>query len=206
MHTLWLPARLGALVLLVSLLPLAVQAPVPVGAGMEARPAAWLSAQVQSAANTASSDTASSQRRDAQRAFERAMAEAQAADAATLHGFLTAFLNAHARLTNAEAVPTEGRSCRALIQALRKQLARTGLVVHPAAQVSAPPASPLRLGRWAAASLLGSLPGRAGLLERAAHVRSRLHLLFADELQRAVAPVAGGGLIRVLFTGRLLGP
>ena len=193
--------RLGAAALLASLLPLVMQAPMLSGSAEAPPAAAWLEAQVQGGG-----DAPTSQGRTSQAIFDRALAEAKAADARTLHGFLTAFLDAHARLADVPPMDTEGRSCQALIQALRGRLVRTGLMVHPLMQASAPPAVPERLGRWVRASLFGPLPERtAALGVDMRSLASSLHGL-GIPLQWRVAPVARGSLIRVLFAGRLLGP
>jgi hypothetical protein len=192
--------RLGALVLLASVLPLALQAPSPTGAaGAGVRPAAWLEAQVSSAADADDGD--------ARHAFDRALAAAQAADARTLHGFLTAFLDAHARLTDAEAAPTEGRSPRALVQTLRQQLTRAGLVVRPPAQASAPPVAPGPQAHWRATSLYLPLSDpTTALVGSAAQTSAQAWPAQVASVAHASAAGVGTRLIRQLFAGRRLGP
>jgi hypothetical protein len=197
--------RLGAVVLLASVLPLAVQAPASLDAGRTggagSAPAAWLRSQVGSAQGATAQ-----QKRNARARFERALAEAKSSGARTLHDFLGAFLEAHARIEGTKAAPTAGRSTRALLHDLRRQLRRAGLVVRPPVQANAPPTGPQRLMRWAQTALCSSPSDRLAGRGRPATSSASPSLPLVASLQRAVAPTVPGSLIRVLFAGRLLGP
>lgn len=191
--------RLGTLVLLTSLLPLAVQAPAPAGTQPVVEPAAWLKAQVKEAAEASSEGSA-------QEDFDQALAEAEAADAATLHDFLTAFLDAHARLTATEAPVTEGRTARALVQTLQQQLEKAGLIVRSPAQASMPPAGPRQLVRWVGTSILVPFPDRLAVFGVAASRTARSLPMRCRSVLQATVVCTRGTLLRVLFAGRRLGP
>lgn len=194
--------------LLASALPLVVQVPAAVGPASRAQPAAWLRAHVQTAVEEGA--TPAPVKQEARAHFEQALAEATAADTRTLHDFLSSFLEAHARLTDAEAPATEGRTTRALLAAFRQQLVQSGLAVRSPLRMSAPPTAPSERARWmpAAASLLVPLPDRSPVAVgvEAFPPPSRALALAASVAGRVAPPVARGPLFRALFGGRRLGP
>jgi type IV pilus biogenesis protein CpaD/CtpE len=198
--------RLGTLVLLASVLPMAVQAPAPAGGtGTSAHPAAWLRAQVGVA------EPSPSQEQEAARAaFDAALNRAQAAETRTLHDFLSDFLSAHARLTGAEVPATNGRSTRALVAEVRHRLSEAGLTVRSLMRMSTSPAGPLAPARWAAASLLAPTVERTSGAPAYADAPSRGRVsapaLGAAAAARAGSSLARATLFRVLFSGRRLGP
>ena len=199
--------RLGAFVLLASALPLVVQVPASVGpASPRAEPAAWLRAHVQRAEKEL---PPAPQKQDARAHFDQALAEATDADTRTLHDFLKAFLEAHARLTGAEVPMTEGRTTHALLAAFRQQLAQSGLAVRSPIRLSVSPTVPPERARWMrpAVSLLVPLPDRSPATTGTDAFPPRALALGSSVGKRAVsAVVARGSLFRTLFAGRRLGP
>ena len=187
--------------LFASVLPLAIQAPSPAGKKAGVRPAAWLQAQVSGVV-----EAPSGTERPARSAFDRALAEARAAEAPTLHGFLATFLDAHARLIDIEAPATEGRSSRALIAKVRQQLVQAGFAVRPPTQMSAPPTAPRHRARWAAASLLVPFPDRSLAAVGAVRPPAGLMPALVPLIESITVPVVRGLLFRTLFVGRRLGP
>ena len=192
--------RLGALVLLGSVLLLAIRGPALPGTGTEVRPSAWLRAQVSSFPVQGDAQLS-----DSQVAFNRALAEAEEATPPTLHDFLTTFLEAHARRAGLEMVSTEGRTTRALVKVLRKQLQRAGIEVRLPAKASAPPVTPRHWTRGMISVLLVPLPDRFAVATQAPSLKRALSAVDAS-VQRIVSSVARGPLVRVLFAGRRLGP
>ena len=192
--------RLGALVLLGSVLLLAVRGPVLPGTGTEVRPAAWLRAQVSSFPAQGNAQLSASQA-----AFNRALAEAEEAAPPTLHDFLTTFLEAHARRAGLEMVSTEGRTTRALVKVLRKQLQRAGLEVRLPTKASAPPITPRHWARGMISMLLVPVPDRFAVATQTPSLKRALSAVDAS-VQHIVSSVARGPLVRVLFAGRRLGP
>jgi nucleotide-binding universal stress UspA family protein len=200
--------RLGALVLLASVVPLAAQAPAPSLGGSPDRTDAsadWLRAQVVDGA-PAEPNASEDERRAARERFERALAEAQSADARTAHGFLSSFLEAHARLEDRPSPSTAGRSTRALLRELRRRLKQAGLTVRPPVHAGAPAPGSQRLARWAQAALLDALSDPLAARGRASLSSSASFVAAAVSVSRLVTPVAPGSLVRVLFAGRRLGP
>lgn len=188
--------RFGVLVLLASLLPLAVQASMPTGGPVTA-PASWLRAQVGPV-------PAGAQAAGRHRAFEQALSEAEASGARSLHAFLSTFLGAHARASGVAPVPTEGRSCQALLQALRQQLSETGMRLHPVPQASTPPMGLQSLARWGPAALSAS--DRLVAAGTPAHTQQHAFSKATGAFVRTVASRAPRPRWRMLFAGRRLGP